>query len=312
MGRSRRAASRAGRRRPACTGGPEGRGDAREPRGDARQARLRRYPDVPFTILAAPGEVQLQFAARGTPEEAPRVLDRIEADFHKALAGEIFGRDDETLEGVVGDLLRLKQRTLALAESCTGGLLAGRSRTSRDRPTTSSAGGHVRERREGGPRRRLRRQRSSASARSPRRPRARWRSARASGSARRSASRSRASRAPAAARRRSPSARFTSRSTPADGTRLHRRLLLPGERSLIRRWTTSDRARDAAQAPSRPAAGTPVTRELLSLVAAYLLGSISFAIVLVRVFRGVDVRPRARAMPAPRTSSARRGRGSRP
>ena len=31
-------------------------------------------------------------------------------------------------------------------------------------------------------------------------------------------------------------------------------------------------------------------RELASLVAAYLLGSISFAIVLVRVFRGVDVR----------------------
>ncbi|MGZ5381150.1 MAG: molybdopterin-binding protein, partial [Thermoanaerobaculia bacterium] len=79
------------------------------------------YPDVPFTILAAPGEVQLQFAARGTFEEASRVLDRIEADFHKALSGEIFGRDDDTLEGVAGDLLRVKGQTLALAESCTGG-----------------------------------------------------------------------------------------------------------------------------------------------------------------------------------------------
>jgi nicotinamide-nucleotide amidase len=84
------------------------------------------YPDVPFTILAAPGEVQLQFAARGTPEEASRVLDRIESDFHKALSGEIFGRDDDTLEGVVGDLLRMKSQSLALAESCTGGQLAGR------------------------------------------------------------------------------------------------------------------------------------------------------------------------------------------
>ena len=54
------------------------------------------------------------------------LLDRIEADFHKALAGEIFGRDEETLEGAIGDLLRLRQKTLALAESCTGGLLAGR------------------------------------------------------------------------------------------------------------------------------------------------------------------------------------------
>ncbi len=84
------------------------------------------YPEVPITILAAPGEVQLQFAARGTAEEAGVLLDRIEADFHKALSGEIFGRDDETLEGAVGDLLRLRQKTLALAESCTGGLLAGR------------------------------------------------------------------------------------------------------------------------------------------------------------------------------------------
>jgi nicotinamide-nucleotide amidase len=84
------------------------------------------YPDVPFTILAAPGEVQLQFAARGTPEEASRVLDRIEGDFHKALSGEIFGRDDATLEEVAGDLLRRKAQTLAVAESCTGGELAGR------------------------------------------------------------------------------------------------------------------------------------------------------------------------------------------
>jgi glycerol-3-phosphate acyltransferase PlsY len=33
-----------------------------------------------------------------------------------------------------------------------------------------------------------------------------------------------------------------------------------------------------------------VTRELFALASAYLIGSISFAIVLVRVFRGVDVR----------------------
>lgn len=33
-----------------------------------------------------------------------------------------------------------------------------------------------------------------------------------------------------------------------------------------------------------------MTRELVCLVAAYLLGSVSFAIILVRVFRGVDVR----------------------
>jgi nicotinamide-nucleotide amidase len=84
------------------------------------------HPDCPMTILAAGGEVQLQFAVRGTPEKAGEALDRIEQDFRKALGSDVFGRDDETLEGVVGDLLRARGLTLALAESCTGGLLAGR------------------------------------------------------------------------------------------------------------------------------------------------------------------------------------------
>ena len=84
------------------------------------------HPGHEMTILAAPGEVQLHFTARGTREEAERALDLIEKDFRSVLDLEIFGRDGETLEGVVGDLLRLHGQTLAIAESCTGGLLAGR------------------------------------------------------------------------------------------------------------------------------------------------------------------------------------------
>ncbi len=38
----------------------------------------------------------------------------------------VYGEDEATLAGVVGDLLRLKSAKLAVAESCTGGLLAGR------------------------------------------------------------------------------------------------------------------------------------------------------------------------------------------
>lgn len=84
------------------------------------------HPGFPVTILAHAGEVQLHFAAWGAPEEAARVLDRIESDFRKALGDDIYGRDDETLEGAVGDLFRAHGQTLALAESCTGGLLAAR------------------------------------------------------------------------------------------------------------------------------------------------------------------------------------------
>jgi nicotinamide-nucleotide amidase len=79
------------------------------------------------TILAAaPGEVQLHFAARGSREEAGRALDALEADFRSAVGSALFGRDDETLESVVGGLLRGAGRTIALAESCTGGMVAAR------------------------------------------------------------------------------------------------------------------------------------------------------------------------------------------
>ncbi|HQR47029.1 MAG TPA: competence/damage-inducible protein A [Thermoanaerobaculia bacterium] len=84
------------------------------------------HAECPVTILANVGEVQLHFAARGAPERAAEALDRIEADFRKVLGEEIFGRDAETLEGAVGALLRGRGETLALAESCTGGLVAAR------------------------------------------------------------------------------------------------------------------------------------------------------------------------------------------
>jgi len=38
----------------------------------------------------------------------------------------IFGTDDDTLEGVTGKMLREKNLKVAVAESCTGGLIAGK------------------------------------------------------------------------------------------------------------------------------------------------------------------------------------------
>jgi len=79
------------------------------------------------TILASsPGEVQLHFAARGAPAAAGEALDALERDFRAVLGPALYGRDDETLEGAVGGLLLGAGLTVALAESCTGGMISAR------------------------------------------------------------------------------------------------------------------------------------------------------------------------------------------
>ncbi len=59
-------------------------------------------------------------------EEADNLLDAATRDVESRLARHIFARDDETLEGVAGALLAEQNKTIAVAESCTGGLIADR------------------------------------------------------------------------------------------------------------------------------------------------------------------------------------------
>jgi nicotinamide-nucleotide amidase len=81
-----------------------------------------RWKDDPVTILASPGEVQLHLFARGEPRAAETKLAAMERDFRAALGERIYGADSEDLAAVVGGLLAASGKTLALAESCTGGL----------------------------------------------------------------------------------------------------------------------------------------------------------------------------------------------
>ncbi|MCI0662049.1 MAG: competence/damage-inducible protein A [Acidobacteria bacterium] len=86
-----------------------------------------KYPDISTTILFRNGQIELHLSAQSdNPEEAWKSLDRLSGELDETLDQYIFSRNDETLEEVIGALLRQKRYTLATAESCTGGLLAGR------------------------------------------------------------------------------------------------------------------------------------------------------------------------------------------
>ena len=79
------------------------------------------------TILGAPGQVELHLTAEGPSEQAAH--ERIEAlasGIRTRLAGRIFSEDGRELNQVVAGLLQERGLTLALAESCTGGMLAAR------------------------------------------------------------------------------------------------------------------------------------------------------------------------------------------
>ncbi|MCW5980575.1 MAG: competence/damage-inducible protein A [Bryobacteraceae bacterium] len=85
------------------------------------------YQNPATTILAAPGDIQIHLRARcETDAEAVALLALVGARIEALLGDRIYSRGGETLEEVVGQLLRNGMATLSVAESCTGGMLAER------------------------------------------------------------------------------------------------------------------------------------------------------------------------------------------
>jgi len=71
------------------------------------------------------GEIILHIVATAPEKKTAQAM--IEADtivLRKCLGNWVYGQDDETLSAAVGNLLRARHKTIALAESCTGGLLS--------------------------------------------------------------------------------------------------------------------------------------------------------------------------------------------
>ena len=96
---------------------------------DSAYLRAARHavPPIETTILAAPGQIELHLTALSDDAElaharSPRRGSRIVA----AIGDDVFSADGRSMEDIVGGLLRDAGSTIAVAESCSGGLLLSR------------------------------------------------------------------------------------------------------------------------------------------------------------------------------------------
>jgi nicotinamide-nucleotide amidase len=98
---------------------------------DAVIARLDAQGNPTLAFLASGWEgIKVRLTAKAPTEAAAmELLGRWEAEVRGAVDDVVFGVDEQTMESVVLDLLRERSLSLGLAESVTGGLVAGRITT---------------------------------------------------------------------------------------------------------------------------------------------------------------------------------------
>jgi len=85
------------------------------------------YTDIETTILAHAGDIQLTLlCAKANPEAARARVDELASHLEEALEEWLYSSEGESLEQIVLYYLGLRQATLAVAESCTGGMIAQR------------------------------------------------------------------------------------------------------------------------------------------------------------------------------------------
>ena len=88
---------------------------------------LNQSPPIETTILAGLGQVELHLLTKASdPGLAGAALDAAVNQVTHVMGPDIVSLDGRELEAVVGDLLRERRWHVALAESCTGGLVTSR------------------------------------------------------------------------------------------------------------------------------------------------------------------------------------------
>jgi nicotinamide-nucleotide amidase len=78
-------------------------------------------------VLAHPGQVDVRIAAKAANKEtALALIAPVEAEVRQLLGKHVFAIDEETIEDAVGRLLREQQKTIAVCEDLTGGMVTER------------------------------------------------------------------------------------------------------------------------------------------------------------------------------------------
>lgn len=95
---------------------------------DARVAPIyKTFRDVHTTILAGAGEIQLHLRTRAESGEAAQArVDQLAAKIEEELGDAVFSDNGDSIEQIVSYYLQMRNATIAVAESCTGGLVAER------------------------------------------------------------------------------------------------------------------------------------------------------------------------------------------
>ena len=86
-----------------------------------------RDPPIETTILASPGQIELHVSVRhADPVAGEKLVVDARDELARALGPDVFSLDGRPMEEIVGALLHERALTIAVAESCTGGLLTSR------------------------------------------------------------------------------------------------------------------------------------------------------------------------------------------